>query len=506
MHKGVEEVDPSSTFAVGVRVFTRLLGLTFAVAFLSFGVQAAGLLGEAGIQPLARLVEWDQLDATRAFLDMPTLFWLGQSDGLIGLVWITGALAGLAATFGVAQRSTLLLATACWLSFSSLAIPPDGSQGLGFAFLGYAWDGLLVELGLVAVLVAPRRVGAGESSAPTFIAVLALRVLLFRIVFGAAVAPYLLGDGSWSETGALARHLWTTPVPSWPGLVAAGTSDSLLGVVDFISELASLVVVFGIFGPRGVRNGALLALLAVSLVQVVFVPRGVYPLAVVSLILACFDDRAFARFRLASAKRAVPPGIFGRVASGLLAVHLAVGVYVMVSDLGRRDPSDVPSGFRLALGRWQVANHYAPVLDVPDGRPALTILGTADLETWEPLDLKTSPRDPFRAPSTPSLHLRRLDWAMDRAARQIQAGGMPPAWLVRTLVGLLEGRADVRALFDDGPFEGQPPRALRLELHELTPAPSEERGVRDMWWYRQPGQDVGAPVMAEDGQLVPAKF
>lgn len=506
MHKGVEEVDPSSTFAVGVRAFARLLGFTFAVAFLSFGVQAAGLLGENGIQPLSRLVEWEQLEAAGAFLDMPTLFWFGQSDGLIGLVWITGALAGLAALFGVAPRAALLVATACWLSFSSLAIPPDGSQGLGFAFLGYAWDGLLVELGVVAVLATPRRLGSGESAAPTFLAVLALRVLLFRIVFGAAIAPYLLGAGSWTGSGALARHLWTTPVPSWPGLVAAESWGSALGAVDFVSELTGLVLVFGLFGPRAVRNGALLALLAASLAQAVFVPRGIYPLAVSALILGCFDDQALARFRSAAAASTASPGFVARIASGLLAVHLAIGAFVMLSDLGRRDPSEAPSGFRLALGRWQIANHYAPVLDVPGDRPALTILGTADGETWEPLDLETSPRDPYRAPSTPSLHLRRLDWAMDRAARQIKAGGMPPPWLVRTLVGLLEGRADVRSLFADGPFGDEAPRAVRLEIHDLTPASPEERSDRDMWWYRQSGMDVGAPVMAEEGQLVPAKF
>ena len=94
MQRVGEEVDPESTFAVGVGAFVRLLGLAFAVAFCSLGVQTAGLLGEGGVQPLARLVEWETLPGLDAFLDMPSLFWLGQSDGMIRSVWILGALSG----------------------------------------------------------------------------------------------------------------------------------------------------------------------------------------------------------------------------------------------------------------------------------------------------------------------------------------------------------------------------------------------------------------------------
>ncbi len=507
MHRGLEGVDPESTFAVGVDAFTRVLGLTFAIAFLSFGAQAMGLLGEGGVQPLTRLVEWDTLPGLEGFLDMPTLFWLGQSDGFIQLVWLVGALAGAAAAFGKARRVSFLVATVCWLSFSSLSIPPSGSQGLGFAFLGYAWDGLLVELGLVAILVAPTAGRRGDSpvAAPSRVAVFVLRLLLVRIVFGAALSPYVLGNGSWTESGALLEHLWTTPLPSWPGLLAAMGPGFVSSVVDFVGELLGLVLVFGVFGPRGVRHVVLLLLLGSLACQAVFVPRGVWPLALAALALAGFDDAAWGRrLRLAGATRAATGGFGAWLAGFLLCVHAAAGLFVLASDL--RPGGGVPDGLRLALGRWQVTNHYAPVVDVPADRPTLTILGTADGEIWEPIRLRSGPGDPYEAPGTPSLHLRRLDWAMDRGARQIKAGEMPPMWLRLTLVGLLEGRSEVRGLFGEGAFGETPPRALRLELNDLTPAAAEERAEKGMWWYRWPGLDVGVPLMVEDGDLVPARF
>jgi hypothetical protein len=501
MHRGLDQFDGESTFAVGVRAFSRVLGLSFAIAFVSFGVQAMGLLGSGGIQALGRLVEWDTLSGLGAFLDMPTLFWLSQSDGFIQLVWVVGALAGVAALCGIRPRLALLIATACWLSFSALSIPPTGSQGLGFAFLGYAWDGLLVELGLVAVLALP---GGPRGAAPSRAAVLLLRLLLVRIVFGAALSPYVLGDGSWSEAGALAQHLWTTPLPSWPGLVASTASGVWTGAFGFLAELLGLVLVFGVFGPRRVRHVVLLLLLASWMFQAVFVPRGVWPLALAALTLAGFDDAAFARWRITGPAPIGSRGLGSTLAAGLLCIHALAGLFVTLSEL--RPRAAAPSGLRLALGRWQVANHYAPVVDVPSDRPTLTILGSEDGQDWEAIGLRSGPRDPFVAPDSPSLHLRRLDWAMDRAARQLEAGERMPAWLVLTLVRILEGREDVRGLLADGGSGSVVPRALRLEVHDLTPASPDERGSRGMWWYRWPGLDVGLPFMVEDGKLVPARF
>src|SRR5258708_1837338 len=73
-------------------LFLRLLAAVYLTAFLSFGVQAAGLIGNRGILPMG-----PYLDAVRASLgnsgywSVPTLFWLAHSDRVLIAVCIAGA-------------------------------------------------------------------------------------------------------------------------------------------------------------------------------------------------------------------------------------------------------------------------------------------------------------------------------------------------------------------------------------------------------------------------------
>ena len=62
-------------------LFLRLFGLIYLSAFVSFAVQAQGLIGSRGILPVAELVDavTGALGPKR-FLLMPMLFWLNDSD------------------------------------------------------------------------------------------------------------------------------------------------------------------------------------------------------------------------------------------------------------------------------------------------------------------------------------------------------------------------------------------------------------------------------------------
>ena len=71
----------SASYAKGTYVFGRGLGLALLIAFVSWHVQQAGLVGARGITPAAEL-----LDAWRAnglgFSDTPTLaWWVGAPRG-----------------------------------------------------------------------------------------------------------------------------------------------------------------------------------------------------------------------------------------------------------------------------------------------------------------------------------------------------------------------------------------------------------------------------------------
>src|SRR5689334_7257016 len=70
----------------------------FRLAFVSFGIQAKGLIGSGGLLPAG-----DFLKAAReafgpsAFLRVPTLLWLDSSDRMIAAVSIAGAIFAVAA-------------------------------------------------------------------------------------------------------------------------------------------------------------------------------------------------------------------------------------------------------------------------------------------------------------------------------------------------------------------------------------------------------------------------
>src|SRR5437763_11999 len=88
--------------------FLRVLGALYAVAFVSFGVQAMGLAGSHGVLPAA-----DFLQAVRAaaggaaFRELPTLLWLNSSDAAITALWIAGAVFALVAVAGFLPRLAL---------------------------------------------------------------------------------------------------------------------------------------------------------------------------------------------------------------------------------------------------------------------------------------------------------------------------------------------------------------------------------------------------------------
>src|SRR5580698_5779300 len=91
-------------------LFLRAFGLIYFSAFVSFGVQAQGLIGSHGILPLAELLDAyrAQVGPERYFL-MPMVFWFSSSDFAIQSVCWVGAGLSLLLVFNLLPRLSLLL-------------------------------------------------------------------------------------------------------------------------------------------------------------------------------------------------------------------------------------------------------------------------------------------------------------------------------------------------------------------------------------------------------------
>lgn len=502
--------DPTpSSYLFGRRLFLALLGIAFLVAFWSFGVQAEGLIGPDGVLPLGRMVAWESFQMPHALLAMPTVFWFDQSGGFLSAVIWIGAFAGGLLALGVWPRLMLFVAAVCWLSLSTLAFPP-GAMFIGNEFLGYQWDALLVEAGLLGLFVAPRGgLRPRWQERPSAAGIFLLRLLLVRVVFGEALGRYAAGDPTWGEPGALALHLWTQELPTNLALIVRGWSEDLLDFVLLAGDVIGLGLVWGLLLPRRLRNLAILSIVLWQVVTFALFRLGTWPLAVGALASLAVDDQTWRRVLPNVVSRRISTPVWRAVPAvaqylrGAVAVVLVLcTAYVTLRYFTKAPVTDL----QLTLRSWQICNVYDPHPSVTLRRVAVAIEATDDGARWELLEPKSAPLDPFEAPPWPGLHLRRLDWKLDDVALRFASGGSPPEWFGLMLERLLGGSRGVRGLFEAGAFMESPPLAVRVLLHELRPASAAERSEHGRWWYQLPGVVVGAPMMLENGQLVPARF
>ncbi len=136
-------------------LFLRALGLIYLAAFVSFGVQALGLIGSHGILPLSEFTGAirSQLGIERYWW-FPMVFWLDQSDFAIQAVCWAGAALSLLLVFNVLPRLSLLFLYALYLSLFFA----------GQIFMGFQWDLLLLEAGFLALVLSIATAGCCSAS------------------------------------------------------------------------------------------------------------------------------------------------------------------------------------------------------------------------------------------------------------------------------------------------------------------------------------------------------
>ena len=139
------------TYATATWLFLRLIGVAYLFAFWSLGQQILGLIGHDGILPAAEYMAdvRDWVDATGVGFDryrlVPTLCWLATSDAFLQGLAACGLVLAAMLIAGIASVAVLPL---LWILYLSLTVVSGD-------FLSFQWDGLLLETGFLAVLVAP---------------------------------------------------------------------------------------------------------------------------------------------------------------------------------------------------------------------------------------------------------------------------------------------------------------------------------------------------------------
>jgi predicted DCC family thiol-disulfide oxidoreductase YuxK len=450
-------------------LFLRLLGLIYLSAFVSFGVQAQGLIGSHGILPVAEWVDSiaGDLGAERLLL-VPMVFWVNASDFAIRAVCWAGAGFSLLLVCNVLPRLSLLLLYALYLSLFYA----------GQDFMTFQWDTFLLETGSMSLLM----------SFTTVPGIWLLRWLLFRFIFMSGVVKLSSGDLNWWNLSALSYHFLTQPLPTPLAWYAAQLPPSMLKLATGCMLFIELCLPFPIFCPRRLRFFAAFGIL---LLQGGILLTGNYNwfnLQTMLLCLVLFDDAAIRKIVPGFLARLVPAPVGNRQPRRLTAIVVnALGgliVFCGVVQMDQRFGGDPPAA-AWTINRFieplRIANAYGLFAVMTTQRNEIVIEGSYDGVDWREYEFRDKPGDVTRRALWNIPHQPRLDWQMWFAALD-DPRGLP--WFSRLLQRLLENEPSVLGLLEQDPFPDKPPLYVRAQFYEYRYADAEERS-KGLRWHRR---------------------
>lgn len=473
-------------------ILLRGLGLVYMAAFGSMTAQVDGLIGSHGIMPAA-----DYLDRAGRVLGpgfatywrLPTLLWFNPSDRALHVFCWTGLFLGAALFAGfLPGLCTVLL----WLSYLSIAVA-------GQVFLGYQWDALLLEAGLLAALMAPWCARLGRASdQPWWFTVWLVRWLVFRLMFLSGVVKLASQDPAWWGWSALDFHYETQPLPCWTSWYVHQLPAWFHRLSMGFMFYAELVAPFFVFGTRVMRRVGFVSLVSLQLLIAATGNYGFFNLLSLVLCTAVLDDRDWDRLRDVMTRRWLPiarwagarsnPTSAGKPWSRARRAALGAAGNILIAVTTARmveriwPETMIPTPLAV-LADWleplRSTNSYGLFAVMTTRRPEIIVEGSDDLVTWKPYHFRWKPDEPDRRPRFATPHLPRLDWQLWFAALAGDCRSAP--WFIRFEDRLLAGSPEVLGLLCENPFPDHPPRFVRARLYIYT---FTRWGSPD-WWSRE---------------------
>lgn len=455
------------------RTFHAALGLVFVIAFASLAAQIDLLFAAGGLAPIAETLEILRAEDVSSWL-APSLFWWAASDTTLQLAAWLGMTCGLLALLGRGVRPALAVATALYLSFVSLGAP----------FLGFQWDALLLECGLLAVLLPRGR------AAPVIHLLCAF--LLFKLYFESGLAKWYSPLGDWHDGSAMTFYYETAPIPTRLAWYAHHLPTGWHAIAGWAVLVLELVIPLLIFAGRRARLLAFVAFTGFQVVNMATANYGFFCHLALALHLFLLRDEDLARPRrwLARLPSFLRPPVPedrppGRLRRGLTGAFAAFYIVVSLVD-ARANFSEDP-----IWQRWQatLSPVYAPLIhtyhlfaQITRERVEPDFAATTGGEWIDyPLHRKPGPVDrppPFVAPHQPRLDFQL--WFFGLAHEY-----PPPGYVLRLLVMLCREPERAQQAFA-APLLPKP-AAVRLRFWKYR---FSEPGA-DAWWTREEVGEAG---------------
>jgi lipase maturation factor len=500
---GAEQVEASRRYHLARFLILRLLGLVYLTGFAILILQGLPLLGSHGLLPIGdfttRVAE--RLGSTEAgFTRLPSLFWLGHSDGLILAVGWCGALLALLVLFGVTNAGVMALLWALYMSVVHV----------GQDWYGYGWEIQLLETGFLAIFLCPLgSLGPFPSRRPAPLVIGLLRWLIFRIMLGAGLIK-MRGDSCWRDLTCLQFHYETQPNPNPLSRLLHLAPHGVATAGVLFNHLNELIAPWLLLLGRHATRVAGCLFVAFQVVLIASGNLSFLNWLTIVPALACFDDAFFARLlprvlvqraeraEIAAAERSTGEPFAKR---GVRAATLGlVGLVVLWGSVPV--VTNLLSGHQMmntSFGALDLVNTYGAFGSVGRERREIVFEGTndalpGDQSMWREYLFKCAPCDPAQRPCTISPYHYRLDWQIWFAA---MATPNEYPWTLRFVWKLLHNDPGTLSLLAGNPFPEAPPRFVRARLYVYRFAPLGS----GRYWDRELLGDWIPPLAADDPRL-----
>ncbi len=450
-------------------LFLRALGLIYLIAFVSFGMQASGLIGSQGVLPVSEFLPYvRQYYHAAAYWMVPTFLWINAGDIFLKTLWIAGAGFALLLLAGVNQRFPRLVLYLLYLSLVA------GGQ----IFMGFQWDALLLETGFLAIFL---------SDAPLMTWL--YRWLLFRLMLLSGAVKLLSGDPTWREFRALQYHYQTQPLPTplaWYAQQLPAWFQHLSVGVMFAIELGAPFLLLLPRRPRAI------AALAIAFLQLCILLTGNYTffnLLTLALCLFLLDDAMLARLVPARFRARIEQSMRRRadfpwrkpLMAALAVFVLVTGASQLLAEFFHADPAPLAAVERV-ISPFELVNRYGLFAVMTTRRMEIVIQGSNDGQNWQDYEFKYKPGDVYRRPPMIEPLQPRLDWQMWFAAL---GNYQENPWVLNLMVRLMQQKQPVVRLLARDPFPQTPPHFMRALLYEYRFTTLAERRATGAWWSRE---------------------
>jgi hypothetical protein len=229
-------------------LFLRALGGVYFSAFFSLVFQIRGLMGPAGILPVADYLHAvaQSLANWQRFWYAPTLLWFASGPLMLSALCWAGIVASLLLVLNLWPRGMLVICFVCFLSFVSAAQD----------FSGYQSDGMLLEAGFISCFFAPPGLhpGWGGTHPASRASLLLLEWEWFRIYFESGVVKLLSGDPEWRNFTAMDEYYQNGPLPTWIGWYVQHLPHWFHAATAYATLSLELGLVWMLFLPRRWRT------------------------------------------------------------------------------------------------------------------------------------------------------------------------------------------------------------------------------------------------------------